>query len=355
MSLARISRTLGLSITTVSRALGGHADVSVATRARVESEAARIGYRPNQDARRLRLGRADAVGLILPTGAGRFDDPFFLRLLSAVGPALAAIGLDLLVSAVPPGAAEMAAYRHMVESRRVDGFLVARTRAEDPRLAYLQKTGMPFVAHGRSEAARPYAHVDTDGTAAVALATRRLIGFGHRDIAFINAAGGFNFARQREAGWRSALGAAGLSASLLRSAEPHVAGGFAAMHALLRSAVPVTAILCATDRIAVGVLHALSETGLRAGRDVSVIGFDDHAFSAHTDPPLTTISQPVEQAGMRMVAMLVELLAGADPAGLAEIMPALLVARASDGPVGPTHATSPQAATKRRTVNRRAT
>ncbi len=336
MSLSRISRKLDLSITTVSRALGGHSDVSSATRARVEAEALRIDYRPHEGARRLRRGRADAVGLILPTGIGRFDDPFFLRLLSAVGPALAEAGLDLLVSSAPPGDAELAAYRHMVEGRKVDAFLLARMRVRDARVDYLQNAAVPFVAHGRSSSKRPYAFVDTDGTQVVAQATSRLIGFGHRSIAFLAASGDLSFSIARESGWRQALTEAGLIATAIFQAEPTEAGGFDAMHALLCSVAPgdlqVSAVVCATDRMAVGVLHALAETGLRAGRDISVIGFDDHAFSTHTAPPLTTIAQPIEAAGRRMVAMLTQILAGADPETLFEIMSAQLIARASDGP-----------------------
>ena len=333
MSLSRIAISLGISITTVSRALGGFSDVSMATRARVEAEAKRIGYRPNQGARRLRLGRADAVGLILPTGIGEFDDPFFLRLLSAIGPALAEAGLDLLVSAAPPGEPELQAYRHMVESKRVDGFLLARTRADDPRVAYLQETATPFVAHGRSQTAAPFAHVDTDGRAAVAEATARLTGFGHRRIGFLSASGGLNFALHREAGWRDEMARQGLPADLFTTADATEAGGFEAMHALLRDGSDITALITATDRMAVGALHALAETGLRAGRDLSLIGFDNHRFTAHTDPPLTTISQPIELAGEKMVAMLLALLGGAEASGLSDILPATLIPRASDGPV----------------------
>jgi LacI family transcriptional regulator len=273
------------------------------------------------------------VGLILPTGIGEFDDPFFLRLLSAIGPALADAGLDLLVSAAPPGEPELRAYRHMVESRRVDGFLLARTRAHDPRVAYLQQAGVSFVAHGRSQTAHPFAYVDTDGMAAMAEATRRLIGFGHRRIGFISASGGLNFAAHREAGWRDVMQRSGLACDLFGADEPDEAGGFRATHSLLASARDVSALITATDRMAAGSLHALAETGLRAGRDISLIGFDNHRFTAHTDPPLTTISQPIEQAGERMVAMLLSLFAGGDPSELHEILPATLIPRDSDGPI----------------------
>jgi LacI family transcriptional regulator len=332
LSLARIAWSLGLSVTTVSRALGGYDDVAPSTRQRVLDEAARINYRPNNAARRLRLGRAEAIGMVLPTEQGQFEDPFFLRMLSAVGPRLAAAGLDLLVSAAPPGQDEMRIYRHMVEGRRVDGMLLARTRRHDERISYLLDRALPFVAHGRTEETRPYAHLDIDGAQAMADATNRLIGLGHGHIGLINAPDRYMFAHHREAGWRHALRAAGLATGPVRQGEPTEDNGFRLMGELLREAPPPTAVLCATDRFAVGALHALAFAGLRAGRDVSVIGYDNASVATYTDPPLTTIEQPMTRAAERMVEMLLDLIGGADPAGMAEIWPARLLARASDGP-----------------------
>ena len=337
MSLRAIAKRLDLSVTTVSRALGGFPEVAAATRARVMSEAERTGYRPNQLARRLRHGRTEAIGLVLPADAGQFDDPFFLRLLAAVGPPLQRAGLDLLVMTARPGAEELRAYRHLIEARRVDGMLLARTRRDDPRIRYLLDRGAVFVAHGRCEDPRPYAFVDMDGAAACQTATERLIGFGHRCIGLINAAPHYMFAHHREQGWRAALAAADLPRGPIRHAEPSEEAGFTMMRALLAERDPPTAVLCATDRLAVGALHAVSQAGLRVGCDISLIGYDDLPMAGCTDPPLTTIEQPVARAGARMVEMLVALLGGADPAALTEIWPARLIPRASDGPA-PTRA-----------------
>jgi LacI family transcriptional regulator len=332
VSLSTIARNLGLSVTTVSRALGGFSDVAAATRARVQQEAARIGYRPNQAARRLRSGRSEAVGVVLPAGPGQFDDPFFLRLLSAIGPPLQAAGLDLLVATARPGADEMRAYRHLVEGRRVDGILLARMRRQDERIAYLLDCGMPFVAHGRSEETRPFAHVDIDGEGACRDATARLIGLGHRRIGMINGLDTYMFAVHREAGWRAALFAVGLAPGPVVQAEPTEENGFRLMGAMLRATSSPTAVLCATDRLAVGALHAIGHAGLRAGRDVSVIGYDNLPMATYTDPPLTTIEQPIERAGTRMVEMLRALMAGAPAQDFAEVWPATLIPRHSDGP-----------------------
>ena len=337
MSLQRIATNLGLSVTTVSRALAGYHDVSAATRARVEAEAKRIDYHPNQIARRLRSGRSGAVGVVLPAGPGQFDDPFFLRMLAGFGPALSAAGLDLLVTTARPGADETRAFRHLVEGRRVDGMLLARTRRDDPRITYLLDTAMPFVAHGRSTQTRPFAWIDIDGCAAFTAATERLVAFGHTRIALINASDTYMYAHHREAGWRAGLAAAGLAAGLadcpMLAGEPTEESGFHLATRLLALASPPTAILCATDRIAVGCLHALTAGGLRAGRDISVIGYDNLPLTEHTDPPLTTIGQPIERAAARMAEMLIDLIAGHAVEGKQELWPASLIERASDGPV----------------------
>ena len=332
MSLTAIARSLGLSVTTVSRALGGFSDVAAATRMRVEAEAERIGYHPHAAARRLRSGRSEAVGVVLPSGPGQFDDPFFLRLLGGIGAGLATHGFDLIVTAARPGAAEMAAYRHLAEGRRVDGFIVARTRQHDARIGWLLDRGMPFVAHGRTMEPRSYAHLDIDGEAAFAAATRRLIGFGHRRIGLINAPGELMFSHHRAAGWCAALAEAGLPPGPSAEGEATEETGMHLATRLLRAAEPPTALLCATDRLAAGALHAIGFAGLRAGQDISVIGYDNLPLSTYTDPPLTTIEQPIDRAAERLVQILMALLGGASPAGFADLWPARLVPRASDGP-----------------------
>jgi LacI family transcriptional regulator len=332
LSLRAIAERLGVSVTTVSRALGGYPEVAAATRARVLAEAERIRYRPNQLARRLRHGRNEAVGIVLPTEVGQFGDPFFLRLLAAVGPSLERAGLDLLVMTARPGAEELRAYRHLIEGRRVDGMLLARTRRRDARIAYLLDHGGAFVAHGRSEEDRPFAFIDIDGEAACREATDRLIAHGHCRIGLINAAPHYMFAHYREQGWRAALVSAALPAGLMRAGEPSEEAGWTLMRELLAERDPPTAVLCATDRLAIGALHAVAQAGLHAGRDISLIGFDDLPMASCTDPPLTTIEQPIDAAGARMVEMLLQLLDGADPAELREIWSARLIPRGSDGP-----------------------
>lgn len=331
MSLRHLASTLGLSITTVSRALAGYQDVAAATRERVRREAVRSGYRPNPVARRLRSGRSGTIGIVVPAEPGSFDQ-FFLAMLGAIGPLLARVGLDLVLMGAPPVEAEMHAYRQLVEQHRVDGIILARTRRHDPRIRYLLDRGVAFVAHGRSETAGNFAFLDLDGEAAFAQATDRLVGFGHRRIGLINAPAQYMFAHHRASGWRRALAEAGLAPGPSLQAEATEENGFRLMNALLALQRSPTAVLCATDRMAVGALHALACAGLRAGRDVSIIGYDDLPVAGYTDPPLTTLEQPIPRMAQRLVDMLAALLDSAEPATLREVWPARLIARQSDGP-----------------------
>ena len=126
--------------------------------------------------------------------------------------------------------------------------------------------------------------------------------------------------------------AVGLPQGPVLRGEATEENGHRLMRALLQSERPPTAVLCATDRMAVGALHAIASAGLRAGRDVSVIGYDDLPMAGYTDPPLTTFEQPIARMAQRMVEMLLALLDGADPSQLREVWTPRLIARQSDGP-----------------------
>ena len=330
--LRTLAASLGLSITTVSRALDGHADVAPATRERVRAAAAATGYRPNTAARRLRRGATEAVTMVVPGDPGQFAEPLYLELLAVCGGVFDAAGLDLTVLAARQGADEMAVYRRLVEGRRTDGLIVARTRVDDPRVRWLAERGFPFVAMGRTELDVPYAHVDGDGEAAFRRATERLIALGHRRIAHLGGPDGFTFARLRRRGWASAMAEAGLPTDGVAEAALTEAGGAEAARALLARADPPTALLCATDRIAIGAIGAAAGLGLVVGRDLSVVGHDNLSQSAYTQPPLSTMELSIRGIGVRLAEMLIARIGGADPRDLSEIRPVEAIDRASVGP-----------------------
>ena len=174
MSLKAIAKELGLSVTTVSRALNGYDDVSSETRARVEAEAQRRGYRPNTFARRLKMGKIDAVGLVFPVHPVPLNNSVFMDMVGEISHELARHEIDLLLIA-DDDLADKHSYMRMVQSRRVDALIVAHTLDHDPRLEQLQAAGFPFLALGRSQLPQPYAWFDFDNYAGTYQATRWLI------------------------------------------------------------------------------------------------------------------------------------------------------------------------------------
>ncbi|MCA0422942.1 MAG: substrate-binding domain-containing protein [Proteobacteria bacterium] len=330
-SLRSLASELGLSVTTVSRALDGYEDVAVATRERVSRAAAAAGYRPNSAARRLRKGSSETVALVMPTEPGRFYEPVFVDLLAVIGERLAARHYDLMLLAARPGAEELAAYRRIVKDRRADACIIVRTRRHDERVALLQEAGLPFVCHGRTETHAPYAFVDGDGEAGFREVTSRLVSLGHRRIAHLAAPDRFTFAELRARGWHMAMRAAGLADDLkLMCASSEEAGEQAATELLAGPERP-TALICATDRIAIGAIRAVQAAGLVAGRDIAVTGHDNIHASRFTHPALTTMELEVQPVGECLADKLLHLIERGMPERAGDVFPLRQIVRASSG------------------------
>lgn len=335
IDIRRVAAEAEVSIATVSRVFNQPERVNGKTRHRVLEVAERLGYRPNPLGQRLRKGRTEAVGLVIATPPGRSADAFFLELVAGLGDGLGEAGLDLLVTTCHSHADELAHYRRLVEGQRVDALVVARTRQRDDRIDYLLSQDIPFVVHGRSEPTRqPFPFLDMDGEQGFYNATRHLLGLGHTRIAMIGAPPDLNFARHRLNGFRSAMREAGLEvrSEWVRQGDLSEDGGYRQAQELLALSEPPSAVLCANDLMALGVFHALRERGLRAGHEVSVVGYDDIAAAQYTDPPLTTLRQPFREMGRRLVDFLLECMNGTPAQALQEVWTPELVVRGSTGP-----------------------
>lgn len=145
VTLKDIAERVGRSVTTVSRALHDYDDVSPETKEIVRTAAAEMGYTPSSFAQRLQKQKTDTIGLVFPTYGPRFSDPFFIEFLAGVGNRAASKGYDILVSTCPPGDEELLRYQSSVQGRRVDGFIILRTRKNDRRINYLCQNNFPFV------------------------------------------------------------------------------------------------------------------------------------------------------------------------------------------------------------------
>ncbi|MFN3986753.1 MAG: substrate-binding domain-containing protein [Rhodocyclaceae bacterium] len=334
VNLKMLSESLGLSQTTVSRALNGYSDVAASTRERVAEAARRLGYQPDPLARRLATGRTDTVGLVFPFAATEFGDHRFGEVVDGLTDGLAQHGMDLSIIPTRPGK-ELDTYRRLIDTRRVDALIVGWTQVEDARIRLLQQARFPFLAYGRTHSTAPYPWFDFDNQAGARAAVERLIGLGHRCIGVIHAPLELNFARQRFDGYLGALAAAGIARddSVIAASPLSRIAGYEAMLALLALPKPPTAVLVDNNLAGIGALRALGDKGIKPGRDLSVIVYDGVFADVPLPYSVSAVIQPTgERSGRCMAGMIVDVLAGKPVAELQHLAQPCLEAGDTDGP-----------------------
>ncbi|MFZ5709511.1 MAG: LacI family DNA-binding transcriptional regulator [Pseudomonadota bacterium] len=338
MNLKQLSERLGLSQTTVSRALNGYPEVNEETRRRVMEAARRHNYRPNTRAKSLATGRAMAIGHVIPVSTRHeIVNPVFSDFIAGAGETYTAAGYDLVLSVVSD-ADEATSYREMAAKRAVDGFIVHGPRLDDARIPLLHEVGLPFVVHGRSTGARlPYSWVDVNNRRAFARATEYLLKLGHRRIALVNGIEGMDFAVRRRDGYAAALLRAGIGPdpTLMWSDEMTEGYGHRAATTMLALPDPPTAILTASLISAIGVRRALGDRGLDMGRDVSIVTHDDelsYMRNGEEVPIFTATRSSVRKAGRLAAEMLIDIIASGDDSPRERLLEAELMIGQSTGP-----------------------
>lgn len=337
MKLKDLSELLGLSQTTVSRALNGYPEVSEDTRRRVQAAAEKHGYRPNMRARSLATGRAMAIGHVIPLASQHeMVNPVFADFLAGAGEVYSAKGYDMLISIVPEDKEE-AAYRDFRTKGTVDGIIVHAPKVGDPRVHILNEIGIPYVIHGRStEATEPYCWVDMNNTHAFRRATDFLLDLGHRRIALINGLEDMDFALRRRIGFEDAFAARGLrpDRALMRAEEMTEQYGHDTARRFLALPEPPTAFLVSSIIPAMGVRRAIEELGLHMGRDISVITHDDdlsYMKNSGDVPVFTATRSSVREAGRRAARMLLGIVENPATGFRQELLEAELILGQSTG------------------------
>ena len=307
VTIKDIARKVGRSVTTVSRALHDYDDVSSETKEMVRKAAAEMGYTPSSFAQRLQKQKTDTIGLVLPTYGPRFSDPFFSEFLAGVGNKASSLGYDILVSTCPPGDEELIRYQSSVQGRRVDGFIILRTRRQDSRIEYLCQTDFPFVAFGRTEGPCNYPFVDEDSEHGMHLIVEHLAKSGYRRIGYIAAPDNLMFTHYRKKGFIKGLEQFDIPIDdeLITTGDLTQRGGYAQANILLNLSPCPDAIVASNDLMALGAISAAQEKGLIVGNDIAITGFDDTPMAEHSHPPLTTIHQPVYKIGGMVTDMLI--------------------------------------------------
>lgn len=332
-TLKSIAERTGFSVTTVSRALAGYADVNEKTRELILEEARRQNYEPDLNAQLLQKQRSRTLGLVIPVGGPRILDLFFSEFTAGVSRRASEAEFDVLLSTFYDDDEDVTPYQRLVNRRRVDGIILARTSEEDRRVRYLQAIHFPFVAYGRTAQANDFAHIDVDGRAGQRMLTEHLIERGHTRIAYITAPQGFTFTNARMRGFYDAMEVHSLPVNpeMVIAGDMGEASGREAAARLLESPEPPTAIMTGNDLMAFGVMHAVQERGLQVGEHVAVAGFDDIRSAAYVHPGLTTVRQPIFEIGERVTQMLLEIIAGERTPDHGYVLQPELIVRASSG------------------------
>ncbi len=338
MNLKELASKLGLSPTTVSRALNGYPEVNEATRERVMAAARRHNYRPNARAIRLATGRAMAIGHVITVSTKHeIVNPVFADFIAGAGETYSRAGYDMVLSVVND-ADEGRAYRELKSRGTVDGIIVHAPRANDPRIALLHEIGIPFVVHGRATgAAEPYSWLDVNNRRAFHRAADFLLDLGHRRIALINGLEFMDFAIRRRTGYEDALTGRGLipDPGLMQSEEMTESYGFRSAQALLAQEDPPTAFLVSSLIIAIGVRRAVEDLGMKLGRDISLVTHDDelsYLKNGEDVPIFTATRSSVREAGRQAAAMLLAQIAAPDQPPQSRLFEAQLMVGRSTGP-----------------------
>lgn len=341
-TLVSLARELGVSRQTISNALNAPHRVNARTLERVLPAIRESGYRPHVAGRQLRTRRSRNLAMRLFPSADGINGAILDRFLHALTEAAQRDGYRLTLFTAHDDEGEIAAIDELLSVADIDGFVLTSTHHDDARTAWLLEHDVPFVAFGRPWSSAdpfdaPHPWVDVDGGSGTADATAHLLAGGHRRIGFLGWPAGSGVGDDRRAGWRrtldTAAGADPATGALSLGVEDSVAEGARAARELF--ARGASALVCASDSLAIGAVAAWREGTPDAGAQVPVIGFDDTPVAAALG--LSSIRQPIEQVAERVLALLLQRLAreantNPDAAATPEhvLLPASLVLRTPD-------------------------
>ncbi len=291
-----VAKQAGVSVGTVSNVLNRPEAVAEATRQRVLAVIDRLGYVRSESARQLRAGRSRIMALLVLD----MGNPFFVEMARGAEQAARAAGLGVMVCNSAGSSANEADYLAMFAEQQVRGVLVTPVDGSGRSLEALRRRGIPFVYADRAVPAGEACSVSVDDVTGGRLAVRHLLDAGHERIGYVSGPAQQQQSRDRKAGALAAFREAGLPEERLTALEVarfDVAAGRDAAARLLGMPERPTAVFCANDLLALGVLQELYAAGLRVPDDIALVGYDDIEFAAAAVVPLTSVRQPAYRMG----------------------------------------------------------
>lgn len=324
--MSRIADLAGVSASTVSKVIHGRTGVSAGTRQRIEELIREHGFHKSE--------KTEAVPIVEVVFQS-LDSMWALEIIRGVEQAVRPRGLAVTLTEMRGSHTPESTWARQMLARRPFGVIAVSADFSEAQLAQLESRAIPLVAlDPTGEPSHPIPSVGATNWNGGLVAARHLLGLGHRRIAMVNGPGELLCCRARQDGYRAALDAAGVSwdPDLLRVAPLYFEGGRDAATALLKLPDRPTAIFAANDLQALGVYDAARTLGLRVPEDLSVVGFDDLVFTQWSDPPLTTVRQPLLRLGVTAAELLLDLADGRELEHDRIELPTKLVVRGSTAP-----------------------
>jgi DNA-binding LacI/PurR family transcriptional regulator len=327
-TLEKVAVRAGVSRATVSRVVNGSPKVAEHIREAVQRAVDELGYVPNQSARSLVTQRTDSIALVLPEAAGRVfsDDQFFPGIIRGVSQELEAADKQLVLMIAGSAASHDRIERYAM-ARHVDGVIIFSMHGADPLPNTLSRMGIPVLCGGRPLGHSAVPYVECDNVNGAALAVRHLLTSGRTRIATIAGPQDMVAGIDRLAGYRRELTESNRR-SIVAVGDFTRDSGAVAMRQLLADDPTLDAVFVASDLMAHGALRALRDSGRRVPDDVAVVGFDDVELARFTEPPLTTVRQPIVGQGREMARQLLRELRG-EEIEQAVVLPTELIVRES--------------------------
>jgi DNA-binding LacI/PurR family transcriptional regulator len=329
--MADLARLAGVHISTVSRALAGSRLIAPSQRERILGLARERGYVLNTAASNLRLQRTQTLSVVIPLHheAGQpLSDPFFATMLGNLADEITQRGYGMFLKKVlPPGKDWL---QQLIKSHRADGTIVIGQSTEHAALEAAAKSYHPLVVWGGHLQQQSYCTVGSDNVGGARAAVEHLIQGGRKRILFMGDSTIPEIGLRHD-GYRLALAQASRSVVESLQVRAHMTAdtAYEAMLAYIREGGKFDAVFAATDVIAMSAIRAIIASGLSVPRDVAVVGFDDIALSAYTNPPLTTVRQDLQRGAKILVDLVLRRIEGEDTPSAT--MPAELVIRESSG------------------------
>ena len=313
MNIKQLSKKLGLSITTVSRALGGYSDVSDKTRERVKKFAKKYNYIPNPYASRLASGKFNTIGFVLPLyglNSNTLNQTSFFEFIAGMTNKIHSENIQFFMMFANSLAEEKKAYEKLINVQKVNKVILHNLKKKDSRIPMLKKNNIKFVTWGRMQDLKNYSWVDLDNEASVNIIMDYLVSKNHKNIACINIVDNYNFAYLRKMGYLNSLKKHKIKFNknfyiTVKTEEPDQ--NAILIKEMLIQNPEITSLICSTEYSGVGAIKACQELNIEIGKDISIVTFDGPVVESLSNPPLTAITHPRKELGLKAIEILLSM------------------------------------------------